>query len=210
MATHAGGEAGMSNKERILHTAIELFAQKGYSNVTMREIAGKVQIKAASIYNHFRGKEALLEEIVQVFRQRLREEVYPGFKTTPDTPVRDFISSVVTANERFFMNPLYAGMGAVLLREQFHSSAVRDMIYEELIARPIQVFAAYFESMMAAGRMRTCDPEMAAKEFHAFFVYRFYENSLTQGRVIQDAAQAKREGEAHILFFLETFCGLTG
>ena len=205
MVKRAGGEDGVSNKERILHAAIELFAQKGYSGVTMREIAEKVQIKAASIYNHFSGKEALLEEVVRLFRQGLHEQVYPGFDAQAEN-LQGYIESVVTANVRFFTNPLYAGMGAIILREQFQNAAVRGMLHEELIVRPREAFAAYFEKMMAAGKMRSADPGMAAKEFHAFFIYRFYENSLTDGRAAQDAAQAKREEEAHIRFFLETFC----
>lgn len=199
-------ETGISNRERILYAAIELFAQQGYSSVTMREIAEKVQIKAASIYNHFSGKEALLEEIVRIFRQGLHEEVYPGFNTAESTEVSAYIESVVTANERFFTNPLYAGMGAIVLREQFQNAAVRTMLHEELIVRPREVFTAYFKAMMDKGKMRAADPQMAAKEFHAFFIYRFYENSLTEGRAAQDVVQAKREEEAHIRLFLETFC----
>ena len=204
MPKSAPGEAGISNRERILHAAIELFAQKGYSGVTMREIAERVQIKAASIYNHFPGKEALLEEIVRVFRQGLQEQVYPGFDAQAGD-LRGYIESVVTANERFFTNPIYMGMGAIILREQFRSAAVRSMLHEELIAKPREVFTAYFSKMMNAGKMRPADPAMAAKEFHAFFIYRFYENSLTDGRAVQDAARAKREEEAHIRFFLENF-----
>lgn len=204
MPKRAVTEEGTSNKERILSAAIELFAIKGYSSVTMREIAEKVQIKAASIYNHFSGKEALLEEIVRVFRQGLQEQVYPGFNAEAED-LRGYIESVVTANLRFFTNPLYMGMGAIILREQFRSAAVRSMLHEELIAKPREVFTAYFSNMMNAGRMRPADPAMAAKEFHAFFIYRFYENSLTDGRAAQDAAQAKREEEAHIRFFLENF-----
>lgn len=51
-------------KERILHEATCLFAQKGYADVSMKDIAQKVGIQPASIYNHFEGKEVLWQAIL--------------------------------------------------------------------------------------------------------------------------------------------------
>lgn len=48
---------------RIIDVATELFYQKGYHGTTMREIAARVGIKAASVYNHFASKEDILFEI---------------------------------------------------------------------------------------------------------------------------------------------------
>jgi TetR/AcrR family transcriptional regulator, cholesterol catabolism regulator len=53
----------VSRREEILDKAARLFKQKGYVATTMREIAEQVGMEAASMYNHIRGKEELLEEI---------------------------------------------------------------------------------------------------------------------------------------------------
>ena len=52
---------------RIVDHSIELFSQYGYENVGLRQIADVVGIKAASIYNHFPGKEHILEEIYTTY-----------------------------------------------------------------------------------------------------------------------------------------------
>ena len=44
---------------RICAVAAGLFAEKGFSGVSMRDIAQGVGIKAASLYNHFQDKEQL-------------------------------------------------------------------------------------------------------------------------------------------------------
>ena len=44
---------------RIAEKAAELFAESGYAGVSMRMIAGKLGIKAASLYNHYPDKESL-------------------------------------------------------------------------------------------------------------------------------------------------------
>ena len=48
-------------KELIFDTFVEMTSRLGYENVSMRDIADKVGIKVASIYNHFEGKGKLLE-----------------------------------------------------------------------------------------------------------------------------------------------------
>lgn len=51
-------------KEQIVHTAALLFKEKGYSAVTMRDIAAKMGIKASSLYNHIKSKQEILVAIV--------------------------------------------------------------------------------------------------------------------------------------------------
>lgn len=60
-------------KEKILFAAIELFSERGYSKVSMRDIAAAVGITAASIYNHYPSKETLLGSIYAFYNdQQLR------------------------------------------------------------------------------------------------------------------------------------------
>ena len=49
-------------KTKIFNVALHLFAAHGYENVTVREIAVNVGIKAASIYNHYTDKEKILHD----------------------------------------------------------------------------------------------------------------------------------------------------
>ncbi|MEA2159554.1 MAG: hypothetical protein QOD66_1934 [Solirubrobacteraceae bacterium] len=56
-------EANGATATRIREAATELFYEKGYHATSMREVAAVVGIKAASVYNHFGGKEDILFEI---------------------------------------------------------------------------------------------------------------------------------------------------
>ncbi|EGV44697.1 TetR/AcrR family transcriptional regulator [Bizionia argentinensis JUB59] len=66
-----------NRKEEIIKTAAKLFKEKGYSAVTMRDIATAVGMKAASLYNHISSKQELLKIIIislaEAFTQGMQE-----------------------------------------------------------------------------------------------------------------------------------------
>ena len=52
-----------NRREFIIQKAAELFKEKGYKAASMRELAAKVGMEAASLYNHIAGKDDLLKDI---------------------------------------------------------------------------------------------------------------------------------------------------
>ena len=52
-------------RQKILDKALELFSARGYDSVSVGEIAKAVGIKAPSLYNHFPGKQAIFDAIVE-------------------------------------------------------------------------------------------------------------------------------------------------
>ena len=56
-------EKDVSRKEVILKAAAKLFREKGYKAASMRDLAVKVGVEAASLYNHIRSKAELLHDI---------------------------------------------------------------------------------------------------------------------------------------------------
>ncbi|WP_103863474.1 TetR/AcrR family transcriptional regulator [Aquimarina sp. I32.4] len=53
-----------SRKQEIINAASVLFKEKGYSAVTMRDLAKTMGIKAASLYNHIQSKQEILSTII--------------------------------------------------------------------------------------------------------------------------------------------------
>lgn len=51
-------------KKEIISKAAKLFKKRGYSAVTMRDIADSLNIKAASLYNHIASKQEILATII--------------------------------------------------------------------------------------------------------------------------------------------------
>ncbi|SDC88323.1 TetR/AcrR family transcriptional regulator [Niabella drilacis] len=64
-----------SKKEEILKTAARMFREKGYAGTSMRDLAEKIGIEAASLYNHIHSKSEILEEIIFSISRDCREQL---------------------------------------------------------------------------------------------------------------------------------------
>jgi AcrR family transcriptional regulator len=64
-------------KTEIINVSAKLFKEKGYSAVTMRDIAQVMDIKAASLYNHIKSKQEILVLIII----EIAEEFTTGINT---------------------------------------------------------------------------------------------------------------------------------
>ena len=56
----------------ILHEAARLFAERGYSGVSLEEIGAAVGVSGPAVYRHFENKQALLGAILVGVSERLR------------------------------------------------------------------------------------------------------------------------------------------
>jgi AcrR family transcriptional regulator len=52
-------------RDRILDTAEALFAERGFAGTAVRDIASAIDLTAASLYNHFSGKDALYAAVLE-------------------------------------------------------------------------------------------------------------------------------------------------
>lgn len=68
-------EKDVSRKDVIVKAAAVLFHQRGYKAASMRDLAEKVGVEAASLYNHIRSKTELLHDICFVVANRFWEHI---------------------------------------------------------------------------------------------------------------------------------------
>lgn len=55
----------MNGKEKIIQAALELFAEKGYTETSIDKIAKRAKVAKSLTYTHFKNKEALLEATIE-------------------------------------------------------------------------------------------------------------------------------------------------
>jgi AcrR family transcriptional regulator len=61
----------MPRRAELLTIAATLFAEKGFRNTTVRDIADAAGILSGSLYHHFDSKESMVDEILRTFQDAL-------------------------------------------------------------------------------------------------------------------------------------------
>ena len=69
-------EVEPGRKGEILDAALTVFAEHGYDNGSMRDIAAHVGFTEPALYRHFPGKEALFLTLIRVGAGRMRAEAF--------------------------------------------------------------------------------------------------------------------------------------
>ncbi len=67
-------DTSAARRTEILSAAAELFAQRGYHGVSIGDLGRAVGLTGPALYRHFRGKEALLAEMLLDISERLLRE----------------------------------------------------------------------------------------------------------------------------------------
>jgi AcrR family transcriptional regulator len=62
-----------ATKKKVFLAASKLFFEKCYADVGIREIAAEAGVKVPTVYNHYPSKEAILEDLFQVYNEQLTE-----------------------------------------------------------------------------------------------------------------------------------------
>jgi AcrR family transcriptional regulator len=86
-------------RDRILQAALEIFADRGFKDATVRDICAKAGVNAASVNYYFRSKEALYTEAL-AFAFRQAEVRYPldladAPDPTPEARLEHFIRTLL-------------------------------------------------------------------------------------------------------------------
>ncbi|MEV0326860.1 TetR/AcrR family transcriptional regulator [Micromonospora echinospora] len=62
-----GSPTGVARKELIVRAAAKVFAEKGFANATVRDIADEADMLSGSLYYYFDSKEAMVEEVLAAY-----------------------------------------------------------------------------------------------------------------------------------------------
>lgn len=91
-----------TRKDEIIQTSAILFKKKGFSAVTMRDIAKAMGIKAASLYNHIKSKQEILSEIIISLAEQFTEQM-KIIKNSNDSSI-DKLKQIVTLHVNITSN----------------------------------------------------------------------------------------------------------
>ena len=165
-----------STKERILQESLELFANKGYDGVSVREIARAVGVRESALYKHFKNKEDILQTLIADMRERIGEAYM--LNQVPEVVEKDVAGGYRKLTEErlceiswnlfqlFTKDAVVSNFRKLLMREQFSNPYIAQVynqfFLEGVIARQSQTFAA----LMTDKYFKKADARIVALHFY--------------------------------------------
>lgn len=194
-------------KERIFDQALELFSQKGFKAVSVREIAREVGIRESSIYNHYKNKEAILDAIIDYFKTELinsavLEEdtealIDEGLEVFFDVGSRTYIERINT--------PKMEKIWRLVSIETYHNDKIKKFFKKEIIDEPISGWEQIFNIMIKKNLIKPLNPRKLAYEYYSFVIYLFFEYFILEYDQDFDSFMdlAKKKMKNHTEFLIE-------
>jgi len=132
-----------SRKDRIMETALELFASEGYHSVSISQIAVKAEMSKGLLYNYFPSKEELLNAILVLGLEKIHD-ILARIEDELDTPEELLIyirGGFQTMKKETEFYKLYFG----LLFQPGISDHIKEK-YQDFVDQMNQDISFYFKS----------------------------------------------------------------
>jgi AcrR family transcriptional regulator len=158
----------MTTRDRILDEALTLFAENGYDGTGVEQIADKVGIKAPSLYKHFKGKEDILNTLIDMTEYRY-EEFFGSDSHIGKLPKSkdDFIQTAIQKVSFTMRDPMIRKMRKFLVREQFRNERFAEITTKHQLDGIQGMYTKIIKGMMDKGLFKKDDPELLAIEVTA-------------------------------------------
>src|SRR5689334_404420 len=159
-ATETESFRGTSKRERILRAAVDVFAEFGYFNAKVAQIAKAAGVADGTIYLYFSGKEELL---ITIFREHTRSYLEAlELRMTGITAAEDRLRTAVRHHlETLGRDRALAVVSQVELR---HSLKFLSLFSQQEVADYLNVIRKIVEHGQESGAFRrNVHPQLAAK-----------------------------------------------
>jgi AcrR family transcriptional regulator len=181
-----------TTKERIINSAILMFSDRGYDNVSMRDIAALVGIKAASIYNHFPSKRDILKSMFELYaREFFRsaptlEEVLTLVETVP---IREVLAKI-----EFYHQPeLQDKLDRIFITacQRFCLDKNSELFVQEQLLKPlIELYIPLLNRLIELGKIEPIDIDT----FTCLLTHFFFGASFFQLTSMKISLEQRRSG----------------
>ena len=189
-------------KEEIIDATLELAAENGLGTVSMQQIADKVGITKASLYNHFSSRDQIVEAMYDSLRAASKSNAGIGEvdydKLLVSMSLKEIISNVIDNYRKIVKDPqMYLFYKVIMSERSINSSAAEIMVRETKTM--INATKALFYALQVKGIADFENVDSAAVSF-AMAV-----NSLLDYECDLDNAGMKKD-EKMMQEFIDEFC----
>lgn len=194
----------MSTKERILEEALTLFAERGYDGIGVDGIAESVGIKGPSLYKHFKGKEDILNTLIDKAESHY-DEFFGSTDHIGSIPEskEEFVSMAMKRISFTMKDPMIQKIRKLLVQEQFRNERLSAITSRHQLDGIVGMYEKIIQGMIKAGIIKEDDAWMLAMELAAPAVL-MIAKADRQPECVKEVLEAI---EKHIRHFCDEYMG---
>ncbi len=202
----------MNTKEKIFNTALDLFSQKGYDSVSLREIAEEVGIKKSSIYSHYKSKESILLDIFEYFSKQFEYDPLLNnneIKLNKNNPLLKnpelFYHKGSEAIKQMLFKETNLKIWKLIIIQMHYNETIRTFFQNEILVKPLIFWNGFFTLLKEQGIIKKdSNPKLLAKQYYSFPIYLFLEICAKYDDIPEEILENFfEETEAHAKFIFD-------
>ena len=172
-----------NTRDIILQESLQLFAQKGYAAVSMRDIAASVGIKASSIYYYFKGKQELFDALIQQaneIKDMMRMNFMKALGNVGSVAEEPFVQAGVFFLTGYFQNPQISLLLRVLECERLHNEEADKAWKSLVIHAPLEHQLEVFRILESRNELSDTNLEALAAEYQSIGLLAYFTGDIEQ------------------------------
>lgn len=177
---------GDERRAQILRAAVELFARKGFTGTTTKEIAQAVGVSEAMLFKHFASKDELYGAILDdkvcehgehKFPWEGNETLLQAMRDKDDLTV--FYTVMYMALEKHQTDQ---GFLRLLLYSALEGHELADRFFRDFVSQIYSFLGTYIEQRQADGVMREIDSRIVVRALMGMMIHHSLHNILWDKR----------------------------
>lgn len=166
-------------KEKILVTALQLFARDGYEAVSVRNIAEELGMTKGALYRHYKNKrdifDSIVDRMIQIDAQRAKEyqmpvEQYDEMSDSYENTSLEDIQKYTIEQLKFWTEDNFACcFRRMLTLEQYRNAEMAKLYNQCIVEGPVSYMEDLFRELIRKGVLKEENPRQLAVEYYAPF-----------------------------------------
>ena len=169
----------VDTKEKILFTALRLFARDGYEAASVSDIAGELGMTKGALYKHYKNKHDIFASIVERMylidierakKYKVPEETFEKAPASYRNIAASRIRLFIEAQFYFWTEDEFgSNFRKMLILEQYRNPEIMELYQKCLVSGPVSYMEDIFREMIEQGVLCNGNPKQLALEFYAPF-----------------------------------------
>jgi AcrR family transcriptional regulator len=173
---------GDKRREQIIHTAVNLFSQKGFKGTTTKEIARAAGVSEAMVFKHFDSKDALYGALLHLKGCREGVQRFPWEENTKLQKALnkkdDYAVFYNIGLDAMQKHQADAGFMRLLMYSALEEHELAERFFSEFVERVYEFIGGYIAQRQKDGVFRKVNPRIAVRAFLGMLIHHSLNNIL--------------------------------